>query len=498
MIKINDPDLNGFTLDDYKQLFGRIDGVLEKRSALHQLYLRNSTDSSILNGDLEVPFEKFIIDLASGYLAGKPTYNIDMINDTAKEIRKRIFDKESLDDKQIEEMKAIIEYITRFNDDDKEIYLLVHDLLEYGACYEVLYENENNELIYNSFSALDTVAIWDTKIPSNLVAIVSKYTEYDKENKEYDMFRVVDATGIRVFNRKTDELVEDTSSREEKLWNDVPGFACEIDFSIIENCETLIKTYESLLLNVKETYKYNAEDCKMKISGYKAQNRLMIKDENTGELVINPDRKKEDEYILTSKTFYTEEGGDAQWLIKPVDANGATSLLKYYVDSIFQMCGIPNTADLAFNSSDLNASAIDRKFYVMNVKTEEIITEIKKGLLRRFELIFNRINEKASTNYDFRYITIDISKNLPSMEDETVERMMKLNGILSEETIIETLGYDYESEKAKKENEVNDLQLHGQDVGQSEEDIEEENEENTEPDERNESETDSSEETRSE
>ena len=79
---------------------------------------------------------------------------------------------------------------------------------------------------------------------------------------------------------------------------------------------------------------------------------------------------------------------------------------------------------------------------------------LKKALLRRFELIFNRINYKKGTKYDFRYIVIDIPKNLPSMTDETVEQMIKLNGILSEETIIEKLGYDYETEKARKEDDL--------------------------------------------
>lgn len=488
MIKISG-DLTTFTLDDYKVMFGRIDGVLQKRQLLHQAYLRNSNDSELLYGKLSIPFEKFIVDLATGYLAGEPTYNIDSINDVSKDIRKRFFDKSSMDNKQIDEMKSIIEYVTRYNDDSNEIYNLLHDLLEYGACYEVLYENENNELIYNNFSALDTVGIWDTQIPSNLIAIISKYQEQDKDNNTYDLFRVVDKDGLRIYNRNTNqEIKEDESKKEDKLWGDVPGFACETDFSIIENCESLISTYENLLSNIRDTYKYNAEDCKLKINGYKAQNRLMIKDEN-GNMVINPDRVKEDEYVLSSRTFYTEEGGDADWLVKPTDANGATTLLKYYVDSIFQMAGIPNTADLAFNSSDLNASAIDRKFYVMNIKTEEVISLLKKGLLRRFELIFNRLNMKFSTNYDFRYITIDIPKNLPSMQDENVDRMMKLNGILSEQTIIESLGYDYESEKEKKEDEVNELQLSGQESEEVDEETNSNEQEDNKSDERDDSES---------
>ena len=457
MIKIfKNTDIATFTLDEYKKLFTQVSSVLSKRQNLHERYTRGSNDSTTLyDGEsLKVPFEKFIVDLATGYLAGNPEYTVNVPSELDSKVRKSIFEEDVLDDEIINEMKSIIDYITQYNDDANEVYNLIKDLLLYGACYEVAYENNENELIYTNLDALNTVAIWDTNTPANLLAIISKYTDKTVEGQELELYRLVDKDGIRVYEVNGDkEVSQDTKLSKEHFWNDVPGFAVEIDFSIIENSEAFIKTYENLLENVKNTYQYNDVDCKMKISGYKAQNKLTIKNEK-GETIINPDRIKEDEYVLHSKTFYTEEGGDAEWLIKEVDANGVTTLLKYYVDSIFQLCGIPNTADLAFNSADLNASAIDRKFYVMNMKTQDIVSNLKKALLRRFELIFNRINYKKGTKYDFRYIVIDIPKNLPSMTDETVEQMIKLNGILSEETIIEKLGYDYETEKARKEDDL--------------------------------------------
>lgn len=457
MIKIfKNTDIASFSLDEYKQLFTQVSSVLSKRQDLHERYTRGSNDSTTLydGKSLKVPFEKFIVDLATGYLAGIPDYTVNVPSKLDSKVRKSVFEEEVLSDDIINEMKAIIDYITQYNDDANEVYYLIKDLLLYGACYEVAYENEQNELIYTNLDALNTVSIWDTNTPANLLAIVSKYTDKTVEGQDIELYRIVDREGIRVYKVNGDkEIKQDTSLSKEHYWNDVPGFAVEIDFSIIENSEAFIKTYENLLENVKNTYQYNDVDCKMKISGYKAQNKLTIKNEK-GETIINPDRIKEDEYVLKSRTFYTEEGGDAEWLIKQVDASGVTTLLKYYVDSIFQLSGIPNTADLAFNSTDLNASAIDRKFYVMNMKTQDIISNLKKALLRRFELIFNRINYKKGTKYDFRYIVIDIPKNLPSMTDETVEQMIKLNGILSEETIIEKLGYDYETEKARKEDDL--------------------------------------------
>lgn len=493
MIKIfKNTNIASFTLDEYKQLFTQVSSVLSKRQDLHQRYTRGSNDSTTLydGKSLKVPFEKFIVDLATGYLAGVPEYTVNVPSELDSKVRKSVFEEEVLSDDLINEMKSIIDYITQYNDDANEVYCLIKDLLLYGACYEVAYENENNELIYTNLDALNTVSIWDTNTPANLLAIVSKYTDKTVDGQDIELYRIVDREGIRVYEVNGDkEIKQDTSLSKEHYWNDVPGFAVEIDFSIIENSEAFISTYENLLENVKNTYQYNDIDCKMKISGYKAQNKLTIKNEK-GETIINPDRIKEDEYVLKSRTFYTEEGGDAEWLIKEVDATGVTTLLKYYVDSIFQLAGIPNTADLAFNSADLNASAIDRKFYVMNMKTQDIVSNLKKALLRRFELIFNRINYKKGTKYDFRYIVIDIPKNLPSMTDETVEQMIKLNGILSEETIIEKLGYDYETEKARKEDDLgagDNMENFNKDVESGEEqDVNETKNSDSKPDEGNE------------
>lgn len=493
MIKIfKNTNIASFTLEEYKQLFTQVSSVLSKRQDLHERYTRGSNDSTTLydGKSLKVPFEKFIVDLATGYLAGVPEYTVNVPSELDSKVRKSVFEEEVLSDDLINEMKSIIDYITQYNDDANEVYYLIKDLLLYGACYEVAYENENNELIYTNLDALNTVSIWDTNTPANLLAIVSKYTDKTVDGQDIELYRIVDREGIRVYEVNGDkEIKQDTSLSKEHYWNDVPGFAVEIDFSIIENSEAFIATYENLLENVKNTYQYNDVDCKMKISGYKAQNKLTIKNEK-GETIINPDRIKEDEYVLKSRTFYTEEGGDAEWLIKQVDASGVTTLLKYYVDSIFQLAGIPNTADLAFNSADLNASAIDRKFYVMNMKTQDIVSNLKKALLRRFELIFNRINYKKGTKYDFRYIVIDIPKNLPSMTDETIEQMIKLNGILSEETIIEKLGYDYETEKARKEDDLgardNMDNSNKDDESGEEQDVNETKNSDSEPDEGNE------------
>lgn len=76
------------------------------------------------------------------------------------------------------------------------------------------------------------------------------------------------------------------------------------------------------------------------------------------------------------------------------------------------------------------------------------------------------------------------------MTDETVEQMIKLNGILSEETIIEKLGYDYETEKARKEDDLgagDNMENFNKDVESGEEqDVNETKNSDSKPDEGNE------------
>src|SRR5699024_3555507 len=138
------------------------------------------------------------------------------------------------------------------------------------------------------------------------------------------------------------------------------------------------------------TYQYN-DDAKLKVTGYVPKEPLLVNKD--GKIVENPNRQKEDETLLNMKVFYTpDKDGDIECIIKNIDANGVESMLKMYSDLVFQLAGIPNTSDLAFNSADLNASAIDRKFYIMNMATAGTIAQLKKAYQRRWELIFNRIN----------------------------------------------------------------------------------------------------------
>ena len=460
-------DITEYNEADIPRLVEKVKPILEKRRRLHEKYTREATDSRVMWSDGEkekvvtkLPFEKFITDLATGYTSGKPRYTVNTSKDEEKNnLIQALLDKAPKDDNYSRGMEILIEYITNYNDDETENYDLIHDLFELTSCYEVIYENEDNEIVYSKYNPLQTVATWDYDIPANLTGLIRIWDEKNSLGTVTQKCEITDINGSRTYLVGKEYAEEIIDQRMNANWGDVPAIAVETDYSIFESCEDVISAYEQLVQNTRNTYQYNESDCKLKIVNYQPLNPMTITNED-GETVINQARIEEDNQWIKARTIYVGEGGDVTWLSKPVDASGVQTMLKIYIDLIFQLAGIPNTSDLAFNSADLNASAIDRKFYVMNMNTENVVSQLKKAYLRRWELIFNRINLKKGTTFDFRDIEIEIPKNLPANDVELIDEMLKLNGLISNQTIVEKLGYNYLSEKEKldQESEVAMLQ----------------------------------------
>lgn len=470
MLRIS--NIESITDGDIKQtipkLVKKIEPILQKRRKLHEIYTRKADDTkTMFSGKKEetvVTYEKFLTDIASGYLSGKPVYSVAVPSDDEKKnLLNSLLDKPIQDETYKDSMQIIVDYITGYNDDEAEHHDFVHDILELTGGYEVLYENEDNEIVYARYSALNTIAIWDYEIPANIVALVRVWEEKDIDDKVIKKCEITDKFGTKTYSMTDDYQEVTEKDNMNHNWGDVPAIAVETDFAIFEPCEDVVLAFEQLIQNIRNTYQYNDTQCKLKFSNYIPNEPLFTTEFTTDESgnqieskVINEARKKEDQYLMDALTIYVQENGDVDWITKPLDSAGAVEILQVYTNLMFQLAGIPNTSDLAFNSADLNASAIDRKFYIMNMMTANVISQVKKAYQRRWELIFNRINLKKGTQFDFRDIDIDLPKNLPANDDEKIDSTLKLTGVLSEQTIIERLGYDYIDEKNKKDSEIED------------------------------------------
>lgn len=465
-------NIEELTQDNIYKLYDIVKPELDRKAKLYQRYTRKSDDITIFgmenkNKKVTVPFEKYIVDIASGYLGGKePTYEVqDTADEKKKGLIQKLLNKVAKKPDYKESMQILLNYIVEYNDDGIENYTLVKDIITTGTSYEILYENEDNEIVYSRVNPLQTQAIWDYSVPRNLIGVVQVYEEKDVNGKIRNVIKLTDKVGTRVFkggeggSNSYEEIVEEEPNNHN--WADVPFTVVEIPdgISLFEPVIELIDAYEQLIQNTKNTFQYN-NDAKLKVTGYRPEQPLLIKDQN-GELVENPDRKKEDETLLNMKVFYTPDDGDIAWVEKNIEDSAIQNTLKTYIDLIMMNTGVPQTTDLGFTKAD-NASAIDRKFFSLEQTTTQAMQLLKMAYKRRWELVFDRLNLKG-TQYDFRDITITLNKNLPANENEVVDMYMKLRGLISDETIIDRLPLNLDSKSEEgKMDEQNEKELNNE------------------------------------
>jgi len=452
-------------------------------NARKQLYerIRRKADYSELvsldDNKIKVAFENYINSMVTGYFAGKaPVYDVEKISDPTKlNIIKKLLNKVfNTDANKDEELKALIDYISKYNDDTTEFFDLTFDYFGMRGCYEVLYENEDNEIVYTKQSALNTIGIFDYSTPVKQIGQLRKWTERDKNGADITIVELTTINGKRYYSPTPNDyakLQENKEKFEKSKWNMLPCIAIEneMGLSSFELVVSLICAYERVIQNSRNTFQYN-DDAKLKITGFTPQNELMTTkldkdgnpelDENgQPKQVVNKAREEEDKALLKMQVFYTpDNSGDIAWVEKSVQDTALENHKKTLIDLIAMISGVPNITDLGFTNAD-NASALDRKFFALEQMITDADKHFKQAILRRWETIIDRINKRKHKSYDFRSIKIDLQRNLPTDKDTETTRALKLRGLLSDASIIDMLPDDLDSnselEKVDKQNQEN-------------------------------------------
>lgn len=445
-------------------LWGKMLPILQHRRYLYDRYTRKYDTN-----DVVVALEYYISIMASGYFGGKePQFKVKRQNERRKKILQKIFDKIFGDKNNEEEYQAIIDYITTYNDNGSFFYDLVKDYINTGACYGLLYENKDNEIVYAHTSSLTTVAIYNYETPNQIIGLLRCWYENSsdggiKTNLEIitDTYKKHYIDGIskkKVVENAEYDFKEVEVDKKEVLWKNVPCLAVENPdgLGFFENVITLIRKHEQIIRNNANIFQYN-DEAKLKITGYTPEHELLIEktDENgkieqdsSGNpiMIRNPKRVKEDEATLKSKVFYTpDNSGDIGWVIKDINDTASENHKKTTLDELLMISGVPNVTDQGFTNAD-NASALEKKFFPLEQVLQQADNLFRKEFLRMWEMITSRINIKKTKEFDFRDIEIILVRNLPNDTSNTIDTWLKLRGLLSDKTIIEHLPYDLDSE----------------------------------------------------
>ena len=381
---------------------------------------------------------------------------------------KKIYQKVFGEKNNAEEFQTIIDYITKYNDNGSFFYDCVKDYINTGACYGLIYENDDNEVVYANTSSLTSIAIWNYETPSQKIGLLRYWTENSNNGgiethlelitKNYKKHYIDGIEKKSISKSSKFDFKEVKEDKKEVLWDDLPIFAVENPdgLALFENVITLIKKHEQVIRNNANIFQYN-DEAKLKITGFTPDNEPLIEqkdkdgnmvlDDNGKPVMIkNPARTAEDNAILNAKVFYTPDNtGDIDWLIKDINDTASENHKKTCLDLALMISGVPNVTDQGFTNAD-NSSALEKKFFPLDQVLQQADKLFKKELLRMWEMITNRINLKKSTEYDFRDIEVILTRNLPNNVQEIVDNWLKLRGLLSDKTVIDHLPYDLDSE----------------------------------------------------
>ena len=307
---------------DIPNLVTLVTPILNKRNELYNDFYRRDADSTTMfsknDESIKVALETYISDVASGYFGGKePKYIASEQLDKEKQtILTKIFNKVFNVKSYRKEMEVLINYITSYNDDATEHMELTRDYMIKGACYEVIYENEENEIVYSRLDALQTVAIYNYETPKKMIGLVRFWEEKNEKGTSVNMVEITDINGTRYYNGSK-SYEEMTEKFKENNWGGVPAIAMEQPdgMAIFETVISLIDAYQRVIQNSRNTFQYN-DEAKLKVTGYEPTNALTTVDDD-GVEIENPDRVLEDKLFLESKVFYTPDAnGDIEWIEK--------------------------------------------------------------------------------------------------------------------------------------------------------------------------------------
>jgi SPP1 family phage portal protein len=460
MIQVNKEFLKN---EDYiKTVIEKAQKEMKKKQARMNRYTRSKTRK-----DIDVAIEYYATTIASGYFGGiAPEITIKQETNKKKiNILKKLFNKVVGQNADKEEFQILIDYIREYNDDPTIFYNLVKDYFITGSCYALQYENEDNKMIYADVKSIHTVALYDYSTPVKEVGIMRIWTEQDETGKDVEMVNIITDTEKLYYkgNKKKQEeykLVEDMT--EDVDWLLVPALAIENPdglciFSVVES---LIDALETIISNNKDTFEQNA-DAKLIAVGYAPENEMFIEDEE-GNTIINQDRIKEDNAVLQAKMLYVsgdkDNKGDFKWLLKELNDTASENHKKTLIEFIFMILCVPNLTDVGFTNAD-NSSALEKKFFSLEQLVIQAEKMFKKEYLALFENFVDRINTKYSTNFDFSEIDITFKRNLPTNKLEVVNMWKSLKGTVSDETVIENLPFDIDTEtelaRIKEQNDEN-------------------------------------------
>lgn len=373
------------------------------------------------------------------------------------------------------ENESLMERVTRFSTMNNEDYLnglLETDLSIYGRAYELLYtDGEGNERSVK-LAPEESFVVYDNTVAQNSLFGVRFYRASTGESTHVGYVEIYTDEFIYYYSGTDDFNNLNTVEIEPHYFQAVPINEYQNNEERMGDYESVLDSIDAYDLSQSESanFQQDSADAYLVITGnpvtgteepetYEDEFGEKVPSANSEAGVINK--------MLQARILVLDNNNDpdgptpkAEYLKKEYDTTGAEAYKQRLVDDILRFTFAPDTNDTNFSGTQSGESM---KYKLMGndnlAKTKQRL--LTKGFMRRLRLLANIWATKNSISLNgggnlYRTINdtvIKFTPNIPQNDEERIDMLNKLFGVVSDETLFTLLetftGVDAKDEMAR-------------------------------------------------
>ena len=376
------------------------DYYMGKHSILHRTY----EDASKPNNRVVNPYANYITTLMTGYFIGEPVQYTSPDEETLDKYREIMaYNDEPSVNKEIAKWQSIC-----------------------GEGYDITYIDDKGDIRFKALPALGMIPIYNDDLEEHLLFVIRYWKTYDIElntwNDFVEVYSAFDITKYQSVNGTYTQI-----DNRYHVFGKVPvtpyfnNDECQGDFELVISEIDAYDSFESDSVNEADYF----ADSYLVLAGMEG---------TTSEDVAN---------MKENRVLVFPENGSGQWLTKDVNDTWIENEKKRLDQDIHKFSFCPPMTDENFAS---NASGVAMKYKLMGLENKVGVkeNEFEKGLRRRIELIYT-VMSKVTGTMDYLDINIIFTRNMPQDLNASVDTVIKLDGIVSDETRLALLPIDIDA-----------------------------------------------------
>lgn len=373
---------------------------------------RRVRTAGLPNNKLAHPYQRYIVTMASGYLAGQPVQYTAMDGN----------------DQAVDALRALY----RVSDMDSIDSELARDASIYGKGVCIVYIDSSNRVRCSTIDPRTAFVVYDDTVEHRPICGVHIYQTYAPDGR-------VNGTAADVYTERdkitymrrgaadgSGGAVGFTQERmEEHLFDGVPIVEVWNDADETGDFErvlSLIHAYdqqESDRVNDKQQF----TDAILLLTGC-----VMEQDPE--------DKRSPAQRLLEEKTLsLPDTDAKAEWLTKQSDESGNEILRLALKSDIHKLSMVPDLSDENFAA---NASGVAMKYKLLGFEqlTQNKERYFREGLMSRMRIYAGILKTRDNITLDPEQVQITFTRSLPANETEIASMVSMLEGIVPKRTLL--------------------------------------------------------------